>query len=333
MDAETELTAPDAGPVGQLGFVGTDMEETTCDILGLGVLAVDDLLYVKAYPSADTKTRVSARERQCGGLTGTALIAAARLGATCAYAGMLGADELSSFVTAALKAEGVDVTHVVARADARPVHSVVVVDETRHTRTILYDVSGTTGADPELPAADVIRSAKVLFVDQYGVDGMIRAVKIARSAGRGVVADFEHRGDSPRFDELLAGVDHPILPLDFARELTGANDPSSAVKALWHDGADTVAVTCGADGVFYVTTDAPTDVRHQPAFRVETVDTTGCGDVFHGVYAAALARGLAAEERVRLAAAAAAIKSTQPGGQKGIPDLPTVESFLAERSG
>ena len=62
---------------------------TTYDILGLGVLAVDDLLYAREYPPADVKTRLSHRERQCGGLTGAALIAAARLGATCAYAGML----------------------------------------------------------------------------------------------------------------------------------------------------------------------------------------------------------------------------------------------------
>ena len=49
------------------------------DILGFGALAVDDLLYVDEYPSADSKVRVMRRERQCGGLTGTALVAAARL--------------------------------------------------------------------------------------------------------------------------------------------------------------------------------------------------------------------------------------------------------------
>ena len=48
------------------------------DILGLGGVAVDDLLYVDGYPPADSKTPVARRERQCGGLTATALVAAAR---------------------------------------------------------------------------------------------------------------------------------------------------------------------------------------------------------------------------------------------------------------
>jgi sugar/nucleoside kinase (ribokinase family) len=58
------------------------------------------------------------------------------------------------------------------------------------------------------------------------------------------------------------------------------------------------------------------------------VDTTGCGDVFHGAYAAALAEGLDPAARVRLASATAALKATRSGGQAGIPVRDTVEAFL-----
>jgi len=50
--------------------------------------------------------------------------------------------------------------------------------------------------------------------------------------------------------------------------------------------------------------------------------------VFHGAYAAGLARSLGLVERVRLASAAAALKATRPGGQKGIPTNAEVEAFL-----
>ena len=54
------------------------------DVLGLGYTAVDELLYLDSYPAADTKSPVRRRERHCGGLAATALVAAARLGCRCA---------------------------------------------------------------------------------------------------------------------------------------------------------------------------------------------------------------------------------------------------------
>ena len=45
------------------------------DILGLGGVAVDDLVFVDGFPPPDAKTVVTRRERACGGLTATALVA------------------------------------------------------------------------------------------------------------------------------------------------------------------------------------------------------------------------------------------------------------------
>ena len=300
--------------------------DITYDVLGLGCVAVDDLLYVDAYPPPETKVQVRQRERQCGGLTATALVAAARLGARCAFAGVLGDDEESRFVIAALEADGVDTRHVVRRAEARPIRSMIVVAAAGHTRTIFYDLAGATGADPALPPAEVIRSARVLFVDHYGIEGMVRAARVARATDRAVVADLE-RSDWPGFGELLGLVDHLIVAEKFATKLTGLTEPATAVERLWTPDREVVVVTCGERGGYYRAAERA-EVRHFPAFAVQTVDTTGCGDVFHGAYAAALARGFGVEERLRFAAAAAAIKATQPGAQKGIPTRDAVDGFL-----
>lgn len=300
------------------------------DILGLGVSALDELLFVSDFPAADAKRRVLRRERHCGGLTSTALVAASRLGAQCAYAGVLGEDEGSLFVLERLRAEGVDVTHAIRRNGARPVRSTIVIGEDRKTRNIFFDISGVIGADERQPAEKFIRSARVLFVDMYGLDGMIRAAKIARAAGIPVVGDFE-RSDVPRFRALFDLVDHLIVPADFACKFTGAQTPSEAASRLWNQRRAVVVVTAGERGCCFVTA-ARVQAAHFPAFKVAAVDTTGCGDVFHGAYAAALARGLKLEERLRFAAAAAALKATQPGGQMGIPNRRAVEAFLRAES-
>ncbi len=301
------------------------------DILGLGCVAVDDLLYVAAYPAPDAKVQVRRRDRQCGGLTATALVAAARLGAHCAYAGVLGEDDDSRFVRDTFRREGVVVDHLVSRPGARPIRSTIIVDEGQLTRTIFYDLAGSVGADPELPPADVIRSARVLLVDHYGVEGIIRATQIAHEADIPVVADFE-RSDRPRFPELLALVDHLVISRGFAEKLTGAPEPTEALPKLWSAKRQAVVITCGDAGCWYRGADEAKSPRHQPAFPVTAVDTTGCGDVFHGAYAVALARGLDLPARVRFASAAAALKAMQPGGQAGIPTRAATEAFLQQHT-
>lgn len=296
-------------------------------MLGLGCVAVDDLLYVGAYPPADAKTPVLRRDRQGGGLTATALVAAARLGARCAYAGVLDTDELSRFVLEGFTREGIDISCVVRRPGARPVASTIVVDERRGSRNIFYDLTGAQGAADHQPHEELIAGSRVLLVDHFGIPGMTRAAAIARRAGSCVVADFE-RDELPGFAGLLEWVDHLIVSEDFAKRMTGAGSPERAVAGLWHPRCKTVVVTAGEAGCWYQgAPDAPP--CHQPAFKVDAVDTTGCGDVFHGAYAAALARGLPLSERIRFAAAVAALKATVPGGQAGIPRLAAVEAFLA----
>src|SRR5262245_1153498 len=183
------------------------------DVLGLGCVAVDDLLYLPSFPTPDSKVRLRRRERSCGGLTANALVAAARLGASCGFAGTIGDDDDSRYVKECLSRESVDLSAMVERPGVRPIHSTILVDESAHTRTILFDLTGSVGASPVWPPDEVLRSARVLFVDHYGVEGMIRAARLAREAGIGVVADLERDG-WPDFPELLALVDHLIVPAE-----------------------------------------------------------------------------------------------------------------------
>ena len=293
------------------------------DLLGLGSVAVDELLHVDAFPAPDTKLRVTHRERRCGGLTGVALLAAARLGARCGYAGRLGFDPASGFVEKALAQAGID-TQRAPRADGhRVVESTIVVATDTGTRNVFSHSPGNTGAHDTLPAADAIRAARVLLIDHHGIPGSIRAAAIARAAGGAVLGDFE-RDEDPRFRELLALVDHLILSESFARRVTGAVSPADAATRLWSPDRQLVIVTCGGDGCWF--TDGG-HVQHVPAFEVAVIDTTSCGDVFHGAYATALASGMEIAARVRFASAAAALKAARRSAEP-LPTRAEVETLL-----
>ena len=303
----------------------------TYDILGFGAVAVDDLLYVDGYPPAESKVRVRYRLRQCGGLTGTALVAAARLGARCAYAGLLGNDELSRYVSDCFAREGIDTTYCARRERAQPAHSTIIVDEIHQTRTVFASLDGDIGADAELPAEELIRSARAILVDHHGLQGTIRAARIARDSGAAVVADFERipEGD---FDQLLSLVDHLVVSTRFAAELCGMSDPAQAATALWTPERRAVVVTCGARGSWLLDAKSK-EPAHFPAYPVKVIDTTGCGDVFHGAYAASLAKNKTPAECVKIASIAAALKAEKRGGQAGCPTLQSVEEFLRAGNG
>jgi sulfofructose kinase len=297
--------------------------EKLFDVLGLGCTAVDDVVCVPSFPAADQKVRVERGFRRSGGLTGAALVTAARLGARSAYAGRLGTDEFSRYIAEDLQREGVDVSHSPRSPRACTVRSTIIVGSTTGSRNIFYEVKGLLGAHDSLPAAAIIRASRVLFIDHYGMKGNLRAARIARSVGAGVVADFE--GDEvPLFQEVLDLVDHLILSEGFALRITGESTAARAAQALWRSDRAAVIVTCGAEGCWSVSAGSGHKALHYPVFQVRAADTTGCGDVFHGAYAASLARGDALPARIRFAAAAAALKAVE----REIPRLRAVNRFL-----
>ena len=305
------------------------MSSPQFDVFGLGTIAVDDTLYVDRYPPPDEKARINRVGRSVGGQVATALAAASRLGARCAYGAVLGQDELSNAAFAALEAAGVDCRFVQRSSGAGPIHSIIVQDENAGTRNIFYDLSRIIPVPTNQISPSIIGGTRVLLVDQSGPDAAIHAAHCARQLGVPVVMDLEWP-DAPRVDELMLLADHLLVPRDFAAACTGAATPAQAAQELHRRSQRAcTAVTGGTDGCFYVlAAGSGGDVQHLPALRVESLETLGCGDVFHGAYAAALAEGREVIECLRFASAAAASFATRPSGWQHLPVADDVNRLM-----
>lgn len=303
-----------------------DQTTKTWDVLGIGSVAVDDLVYVDHYPPPDCKTEARSMRRQGGGLTATALVAAARLGARAAYMTVLGYDDLSRYSLQEMEREGVDCRPVVRREGARPYYAIIIVDQSTGGRNIFYTGEGVTEPAVEDVHEALIARCRVLFVDSYTAEAGLRAVQLAQAQRIPVVADIEV-SSHPLALALAQRVDHLIVNREFAGQVTGEADPERMVRALSNPERACCVVTGGDQGCWYA--ERGGTVHYVPAFRVQVVDTTGCGDVFHGAYAARIAAGDSVADAIRVAAATAALKATQPGGRSGIPKLARVQEFLA----
>ncbi len=297
----------------------------TRDVLGFGCTTIDELLYVDEWPQAERKLPIRRLETQGGGLGATALIAAARMGAKCAYAGTLGHDETSKRVVEVLRVEGINLDLVTYHEDAGVIRAFVIVDTNRNTRNIFFQRPELVGTPLDAPDESEIAASRCVFIDHYGGQGNVRVCELARKHAVPLVADFE-RGDVPDWNAFFPLVSHPILSRGFASRSTSEDEPRQMARALWNQNREVVVVTCGEEGC-YATEDGKL-VAHFPAFETEIVDTTGCGDCFHGVYCATLAWDWPLERRLKWAGAAASLKARVVGAQKGLPSREKVEEFL-----
>lgn len=298
-------------------------DTATADVVCVGSACQDVLLSVDSFPPVDTKKPVDEITEQGGGPAATASVAIARLGGRAALISAVGEDARGERILAELRSEGVDVSRCVRLAGTQSTFAMIVVDRSTGTRTIFY-----ASGPGDLPTSDVdaglIAGAGVLLVDTHLPEAAMEACGIARRAGVPVVLDAGEPKSA--INGLLDLADYPVPPLASALRLTGTGDPESAARSLLRGRARGVVVTMGPRGYVVAT---PDGVWHEPAFRVEAVDTTGAGDAFHGGFALAIARGYPVREAARFAAAVAALKCRMPGGRTGLPTLAEVDALLA----
>lgn len=300
------------------------------EILGLGCVAVDTLIHVERFPAEDSKAPVAEQSSLVGGTTATSLLAATSLGARCAFAGTLGDDPASLLVLDTFRQASIDASLVRFNSAARPIRCTVIVSRASGSRTVLYDLAGAVSAAAGWPPEVAIRTAKLLLVDQFGLEGIVPAARIARAAGIPVVAKLEHCADPKDYLPLLETADHVVLPMQAALQITKQTSPAAAVDQLWRESHQALIVTCGQDGLWYRTSGDRT-ARYLPAFVVPARDTTGCGDTFRGAYAAGLVRGLSIEDALVQGAAAAAIRASVTTPAERLPSLDAVRQFIAAR--
>lgn len=302
------------------------MPPVTHDIIGLGVVAVDDMLFVDSYPPADGKRFVLECRRHGGGNTSCALAAAARLGSRCAMLGRLGDCDLSMFARRELSRIGIDLSLLLHDSSCGPIHATIVVARDTGSRAIFADKSVTRPLEAAELSVEWFRGAKVLLVDHLHPPAILPALRIARAAGLQTVSDIEI--EMPQLAEMRAVIDHFICSAEFALPHTRTERPEDACRVLSQGNPhQTVIVTAGQDGCYW-SLPANDAVQHLPAHLVEPVDTTGCGDVFHGVFCHGLAAGWQLDRTIRFANAAAAIKATRTGGWAAVPSLSEIERIV-----
>ncbi|HEV8024136.1 MAG TPA: PfkB family carbohydrate kinase, partial [Candidatus Nanopelagicales bacterium] len=247
-----------------------------------------------------------------------------------AYLATVGTSSLGEEAMEDLRAHNIDIRFVERVDGADPVTSTLIITSDGE-RYIAFDDAPlvTTPLASTRTIADALSEAEVLLIDApTAPPGSIDVVLQARASGIPVVLDAE-RDPTSTVRALIDAADHLVIPLSFGADLTGGTAPADIATSLWNERRSAVVLTDGPRGAYAA--ESPESVRHVPAFDTPVVDTTGCGDAFHGAYAWGFTRGADLATRVQIASAAAAVVAALPPETKRVPTRTAVEQLLTLR--
>lgn len=260
-----------------------------------------------------------------GSAGGTALVLA-RLGAEVRSAGAIGKDAAGDMLVSLLERDGVDTTLLARRDDAQTSATVLPI-RPNGDRPALHVVGANATYGPDDVDWDALADCSHLHLggpEFMGGEAAAQILSRARERGAVTSADILAPGEGllDWIGSALPELDYLLPNAEQVRALTGKDDLVKGCRELVSRGAGCVAATRGADGVLIVDGDTEESL---PAFEVDVVDTTGCGDAFSAGFLRGLSLGRSRREAALLGCAAAAQVAQGLGTDHGEYDLAAVE--------
>ncbi|MBO9398963.1 sugar kinase [Shimia sp. R9_2] len=289
-------------------------------ILCVGAAVVDFVFHLPALPNRAEKYGTEEADIVGGGCAANAAVAIARMGGAAVLGARLGEDSIGDMIVADLAREGVDVSHVTRTAGAQSSYSSVLIDAQGERQIVNFRGAGLA---LKTDWFDGLTDLGAVLTDTRRVDAALAALELARARGIPGILD----GEAPIDPALMGAASHVALSMQGLRSLYQEADIEDALLQIAEEHGCWVCVTDGADGVWFTEGDA---VRHVTAFPIIPIDTLGAGDVWHGIFALMLAEGMGAEEAIRHANGAAALKCLTKGGRAGAPSRAQLNDFLKE---
>jgi sugar/nucleoside kinase (ribokinase family) len=300
------------------------------NVIAMGAHILDVLvLPVTDIPSGQETALVEQiRMTAAGTAAGTALTFA-KLGAAVRTAGAIGTDPAGDLLLSLLAKAGIDTSMVVRKPDVATSMSVLPI-RPNGERPALHLLGANLAYTLDDVDWDAVAAADHIHLggtEMLGPDFATRILKHAKENGTTTSVDLIAPGGMGTFDLIapaLAYTDYLLPNEDQVLGFTGATELAEGCRVLLDAGAGLLAVTCGADGALVVSRDG---TQWVPAFAIDMVDTTGCGDAFSAGFVHGIHLGRAPRDAAVLGNAVAALVAQGLGSDHGDFDLAVADAF------
>ena len=301
--------------------------------VAMGVHVLDVLVRpVEQIPEGQGGQLVEQIKITAAGSAGGTALTLAKLGAEVRSAGAIGTDAVGEMLVGLLERGGIDTGLLVRRDDVQTSASVLPIRPTGD-RPAFHVVGANATYGPDDVAWDELGGITHLHLggpEFMGGEAAARILARARSEGIVTSADILAPGDPGLLEWIapaLGEVDY-LLPNDEqVLGFAGSGDLEAAARAMVDRGVGCVVATRGAEGALIVDGDGAESV---PAFEVDVVDTTGCGDAFSAGFLRGLSLDRDRKRAAELGCAAAALVAGGLGSDHGDFDLAAADALIAD---
>ncbi|MCP4741121.1 MAG: sugar kinase [Actinomycetales bacterium] len=304
-------------------------------IASIGVHIIDVLgRPVSEIPPGQNIALIDEIRVTVAGTAGGTAVDLAKLGADVSSMGATGDDELGKVMRGILERYGIDSSGMRTHTDV-PTSATMLPIRPNGERPALH----VMGANAVLSAKDIDLSALGAF-DVVHVGGTFLMPAFDGPDAALVLAAAKEQGATTTMDVLgvqkdgMADILRPCMPyLDYfmpnieEAEMVSSLSTRSDLAGFFLDmGATTVILKMGDQGAsIHRVGEAELRV---PAFAVEVVDTTGCGDAFDAGFMLTTAMGWDVEQAACFGAACGSLVATGLGSDAGIVDFDSTRAFM-----
>jgi sulfofructose kinase len=298
----------------------------TMKILCIGHAAYDITLPTETFPIENTKNRVSARMECGGGPASNAAYLLGKWGMDVTFAGIVGADEYGKTIKEEFDVVGVKTNFLEVSKEYKTPSSFIIASQDKGTRTILtYRPSTMEMKDFELDFVPdiILMDGQELKQSKKMIEKYPNAITII-DAGRATA----------EIVELAQSVNYVVCSKEFAETVTNSTidyNNNKTILSLFDKMEKlfkgTIVVTLEAKGSLYKKAE---QIKIMPSIKVEPVDSTGAGDIFHGAFVYGIAKNLDIEHIIKISNIAGALSVTKLGSRYSVPSKDEMRKVLAE---
>ncbi len=246
----------------------------------------------------------------------------AKLGLRTLLVGAIGEDEKGDLLLALAKRDGID-TSAVRRLSGFPTSATMLTIRSNGDRPAFHRLGASNFLALDSSDYDTVLAVKFLHLGGVGalpqLDGQATADLLAAAKARGCTVTCDliapSMGTLDALKAALPHVDYFMPSLEEAAQISEREEPADVARFFMDLGAKACVFKWGSRGSYLATKDGH---RRIPAFKVDVVDTTGCGDSYCAGFIAGLHRGWPIDEACRLASATAGLVATGLGTDAGV---------------